>query len=361
MTKLTVMLFQTCVAVIFCLALGFRPAPGTSMPSDNDLTQAESGIGNDQSMLVTRLFGSELYAGPESSISSLSLLLTESVNLDTMRNGMRSCPVGQFIVGIDMDLNRILCSNQPVLNSAAPYTAAFEITDTTTFSQGLKACPAGYGMTGLNVAQKKVSCAHVGKLEPAISSTIRRSNTNACPEGRVMIGFDDDSNRVLCGRRVDSCFGALGSRCGITSEGFETAGALCLNNQCLTNAGSWAHDECCWDFPNGKWCRNVTANHDGRCVTELSTALSRLAAGYNWKTNINFLVQNLHGTVVRETFCAPPGTIVHRNDVNRCCSGNARMMASATSDPIQATADLTKATQQGITTELTTSNPRVCR
>ena len=331
------------------------------MPSEKALTHAEFGAGSDQSVLFTTLFGSQLKTALESSSSSLALMLTESIDLRTMRNGMRSCPVGQFIVGIDLDLNRVLCSNQPVLNSAAPYTTAFEITDTKTFSQGLKSCPAGYGMTGLNVAQKKVSCAHVGKLEPAISSTIRRSNTNACPEGRVMVGFDDDSNRVLCGRRVDSCFGSLGSRCGITSEGFETAGALCVNNQCLTNAGSWEHDECCWDFPNGKWCRDPTANHDGRCVAELSKALSRLAAGYNWKTNINFSVQNLTGTVVRATFCAPVGTIVHRNDVNRCCSGNARLMATAMSDPIQAAADLAKATQQGITTELTTGNPRVCR
>lgn len=295
---------------------------------------------------------------------SLNILSTvaETIDTSTMRNAMRSCPAGQFIVGIDMDGNRLLCSNQPVVNSAAPYTAAFEIIDSSTFSQGLKACPAGYAMTGLSVVHNKVSCAHVGKMHRTISSNTHRSNTNACPAGQVMAGFDDGSDQVLCGRRVDSCFGAIGSRCGITSEGFDTPISLCLNNQCLINAGSWDHDECCWQFPNGKLCRAPGAPNDGRCATQLSKAISRLTAGYNWRRDINFETENATGVVVRTTFCARPGTIVHRNDVDRCCNNSSRQIASAFSDPIQAATDLAKATQQGISAiELSTDNPRVCR
>ena len=189
---------------------------------------------------------------------------------------MRSCPVGQFIVGIDLDGNRLLCSNQPVVNSAAPYSTSFEIVDASTFEQGLKACPDGYGMTGLNAVQRKVSCAHVGKMSPFVSTAVRRSGTNACPAGRVMVGFNRDNDQILCGRRIESCFGALGARCGAQSEGLDTPVAICLNGQCLINAGSWEHDECCWQFPNGNVCRTPTAPDDGHCRSAFSKAVSRL-------------------------------------------------------------------------------------
>lgn len=291
-----------------------------------------------------------------------TLNVAESIDTGTMRNGMRSCPISQFIVGIDLDGNRLLCSNQPVVNSAAVYTAIFEIVDSSTTEHGLKACPEGYGMTGLSVINNKVSCAHVGKMSRVLFSTIRRSSTNACPAGRVMVGFDGDSDKVLCGRRIDSCFGAAGSRCGVQSEGFETPLALCANNQCLINAGSWDHDECCWQFPNGKVCRNLVAPHDGKCATEFSKALTRLAAGYNWRRNISFSTLNDNGVVDRNAFCAPAGTIVHRNDADRCCSGSMRLLANAFADPLQAAKDGAKATAQGINpAELASGNARVCR
>ncbi|MDQ3472111.1 MAG: hypothetical protein M3447_00090 [Acidobacteriota bacterium] len=292
----------------------------------------------------------------------LSLSVAESIDTGTMRNGMRSCPIGQFIVGVDLDGNRLLCSNQPVVNSSAPYTASFEIIDTSTTAQGLKSCPEGYGMTGLSVINNKVSCAHVGKMTRTIFTNTRRSGTNACPAGRVMAGFDSDSNQVLCGRRIDTCFGAAGSRCGFQSEGFDTPLALCANNQCLINAGSWDHDECCWQFPNGKVCRNLGATHDGKCSAEFSKALTRLAGGYNWRRSISFSTLNTTGVVDRNAFCAPGGTVVHKNDADRCCSTRVRLLANALSDPLQAAADAAKITAQGITaTELTSGNARVCR
>ncbi len=295
---------------------------------------------------------------------SLSIFtsLAESVDTGTMRNGMRSCPMGQFIVGIDLDGNRLLCSNQPVVNSAAPYSASFEILDTNTFQQGLKACPEGYGMTGLSVVQNKVSCAHVGKMSRVIFTNTRRAETVACPAGRVMSGFDHDSNQVLCGRRIDTCFGAAGSRCGFQSEGFETPVALCLSGRCLINAGSWEHDECCWQFPNGSVCRVFGAPNDGRCSAAYDKAVGRLVLGYNWRRNISFSTLNTTGVVDRAAFCAPFGTIVHKNDVDRCCNGRARLMANALTDPLQAAADLRKAAAQNIgAMEVASGNPRVCR
>ncbi|MDQ3474113.1 MAG: hypothetical protein M3447_10285, partial [Acidobacteriota bacterium] len=317
---------------------------------------------------VTSLFTSTekgLKYSPSAMVTALvmpTLSVAESIDTGTMRNRMRSCPVGQFIVGVDLDGNRLLCSNQPVVNSSAPYTASFEIVDTSTTEQGLKRCPEGYGMTGLSVVNNKVSCAHVGKMSRVIFSGIRRSSTNACPAGRVMAGLDADSEKVLCGRRIDTCFGAAGSRCGFQSEGFDTPLALCTNNQCLINAGSWDHDECCWQFPNGKVCRSLGAAHDGKCTSEFSKALTRLAAGYNWRRNISFSTLNTSGVVDRDAFCAPAGTIVHRNDVDRCCSSSVRLLANALADPLQATRDAAKATAQGINpAEPVSGNARVCR
>jgi len=349
MTKPITLILKVCPVVIFVLGLAF-------MPAEISVTSATAASDGPSIANAFTPFAIENH--------SLNIVSTiaETIDSGTMRNSMRSCPIGQFIVGIDMDGNRLLCSNQPVVNSRAPYTDAFEIVDSSTFSQGLKACPAGYAMAGLSVVHKKVSCAHVGKMESTISSNTRRLSTNACPSGQVMVGFDGDSDRVLCGRRIDSCFGAIGSRCGITSEPFDTPFSLCVSNRCLTNAGSWDHDECCWQFPNGKLCRAPGAPHDGRCAAELSKAISRLSAGYNWRSDIDFNTQNTTGVVVRTTFCAPPGTIVHRNDVDRCCSNSSRQIASAFTDPIQAAADFAKATQQGISpTELSSANPRVCR
>ena len=131
----------------------------------------------DDQPISTYLFKPGLAGGP---YELLFASFAESIDTGTMRNGMRSCPIGQFVVGVDFNGNRLLCSNQPVTNSSAPYTASFEITDMTTTRLGLKACPENFGMTGLSVVNNKVSCAHVGKMKLELSSNTRRSQTNAC-------------------------------------------------------------------------------------------------------------------------------------------------------------------------------------
>ena len=346
---------MTRLLTLFCILITLA----TGYLKLNSITPASSASDEAQRARPTYSPNPGLIGGPYELLFSN---LAESIDTGTMRNGMRSCPIGQFVVGVDFDGNRLLCSNQPVTNSSAPYTANFEMTDTTTMRLGLKACPENFGMTGLSVVNNKVSCAHVGKMKVELSTNTRRSQTDACPSGRVMVGFDDDSNKVLCGKRIDTCFGAIGSRCGVTSEPFVTPFALCVADHCLVNAGSWEHDECCWQFPNGKLCRTPDGSHDGNCTVSLSKAISRLSKGYNWKVAINFSLEEENGVVNRNLFCAPPGTIVHRSDPNRCCSSSLRTLADPLTDPIRAAADAAQAAVQQISPlELASGNPRVCR
>jgi hypothetical protein len=277
---------------------------------------------------------------------------TEIVDSGTMRNSMRSCPANMFIVGVDLDGNRLLCSDM-----FGPYTptAVFETVDGSAVASGTKSCPTGYGVTGLSPVRNRVSCAHRGKMETFIDQTTVRSGMRACPVGTVVTGIGFTDNRLLCGRRVDFCFGGLGQRCGITKEGFDTPLALCVAGRCYVNAGSWIHDECCWRFPNGIACRaGPDRPHDGHCVTEFGKAVSHLALGYNWRRNVDFNVPNTTGNVTFVQYCAPNGTIVHRSDVARCCG-----RASRAFDPFR---DTGQATSQNVSpVELVNGNARVCR
>jgi hypothetical protein len=55
---------------------------------------------------------------------------------------------------------------------------------------------------------------------------------------------------VVVAPRVTYCFGAAGGACGDGANHSGPAGA-CWNGRCPINAGSWEHDTCCWDKPNG--------------------------------------------------------------------------------------------------------------
>lgn len=123
--------------------------------------------------------------------------------------------------------------------------------------------------------------------------------------------------------KVEHCFGALGAQCGGAQFGLPVA-ALCSLGSCQINAGSWEHDQCCWDHPAGMACRAGPADgilgHDGNCVAEWNKALGRLQAGLNWRRSIDFNRPNATGQVNFPEYCAPRNTMVHQDDVRYCCS-----------------------------------------
>ena len=276
----------------------------------------------------------------------------EVVDYGTRRNDMRSCPVNTHVVGVDLDGNRLLCSD-----SFGPYDPApvFETLSGNRDLFSTRACRENYAVTGVSPARNRVACAHAGLMEKFTDRTTMRMGMHACPSATVVIGVDLDDGGLLCGRRVDFCFGGLGQRCGITKEGLTTPLALCAAGTCYINAGSWIHDECCWRFPNGYACRGGPQDvNDGHCGGEFSLAVAHLAAGYNWSRSVNFNERTLNGAVRFNAYCAPTGAIVHRDNVNRCCTRMARPL-----NPVLDAAQINR--QQIYPTELVSGNPRVCR
>ena len=276
----------------------------------------------------------------------------EIIDYGTMRNGIRTCPVNRIVTGVDLNGNRLLCSD-----SFGPYSpaATFELLTGNRNFLSTRACPEGYGVTGVSPVRNLVSCAHLGLMETVNDGGTMRLGMRACPAGMAVIGVDLNDNDLICGRRVDFCFGGLGQRCGPMKEGLSTPLALCANGTCFINAGSWIHDECCWRFPNGMACTaGPTAPHDGHCTTEFAKAVLHLAAGYNWPRQVSFDERTLNGNVRFNAYCAPNGFIVHRDDINRCCSRNGRPVNVLTDAPLIARQDLK-------TVEIMSGAPRVCR
>ena len=276
----------------------------------------------------------------------------QTIDYETRRNEMRSCPVNMHVVGVDLDGNRLLCSD-----FFGPYNPA-PVFETLTGNRDIfstRACREGYAVTGISPVRNLVACAHTGFMESFTDRTTMRMGMRACPAGTVALGVDLEENGLLCGRRVDFCFGGLGQRCGITKEGLTTPLALCAAGICWINAGSWIHDECCWRFPNGYACRGGPQDvNDGNCANEFALAVAHLAAGYNWTRRVNFNERTLTGVVRFNEYCAPTGTIVHRNNVNRCCTRMAR--------PLNQILDAPRIVNQKVDPiELASGNPRICR
>jgi hypothetical protein len=127
---------------------------------------------------------------------------------------------------------------------------------------------------------------------------------------------------VVVAPRVTYCFGAAGGACGDGANHSGPAGG-CWNGRCPINAGSWEHDTCCWDHPNGYFCK-LGATGD-ECHAMFDKAVARLLH-YTWWRDIEFDEQNTTGEVDFEKYCAKAGTIVHEDDVQYCCAREARRL-----------------------------------
>ena len=132
---------------------------------------------------------------------------------------------------------------------------------------------------------------------------------------------------VIDTRKPQHCFGALGAECGLLPTLGLPVTALCSLGTCSINAGSWEHDECCWDHPRGMACQvgplDSLTGHDGNCVVTWNKALDRLGRSLSWQRSIDFNRENRTGTVVFAAYCAPAGTRIDRADAQFCCSRSA--------------------------------------
>jgi hypothetical protein len=130
------------------------------------------------------------------------------------------------------------------------------------------------------------------------------------------------------------CFGALGMDCGFPLEGLRLKVALCGPPGCLINGGSWEHDECCVQHPQGMACRRGPADavlgNDGHCVAEWNKAVTLATLGLNWFRKVDFNECNTSGHVVFNEYCALKGSIVRKDDVKYCCSKSASTLDALT-------------------------------
>lgn len=157
-------------------------------------------------------------------------------------------------------------------------------------------------------------------------------------------GGGSSTSGTTCSSGVNQCFGAIGINCDGAMpndvplpqvEGAFHAG--CLDGWCWVNAGSWAHDECCFSTPTGRWCGGPLSAGNAGCVASWDRAVHRVSHGLNWKRRVDMCRVDSDGIVDFAEYCAPSGTIVASTDASRCCSKATRSYSAAT-DAAQAAA-----------------------
>jgi hypothetical protein len=132
----------------------------------------------------------------------------------------------------------------------------------------------------------------------------------------------------------------------------ETAYSGCApDGSCVINAGSWAHDECCFANPSGVFCGLEDAFASGTCGTAWNRAVHRVVHGLNWRRKVDQCRVDDDGIVDFAEYCAPAGTIVASGDRTKCCGRRTRAY--------RASRDLGKAIAQAVIFD-GTFTPRVC-
>ena len=106
--------------------------------------------------------------------------------------------------------------------------------------------------------------------------------------------------------RADHCFGAAGMQCGMFAGGPLGNVAFCsgwnfnpATTFCEVSGGSWAHDSCCVDNPNGRWCGGLASAFNSGCVTAWDRATHRFVWGYHWLRVVDGTRNDTDGTVNR--------------------------------------------------------------
>jgi hypothetical protein len=127
-------------------------------------------------------------------LGSASVIMAPgTIDKDTQRNGMHSCPAGEFVLGVHVAQNLLIC---------APLAGDFnaEIVDKETQEQGMHACPAGMAMTGLHANKNLLACVPLTNPPPArfVDTGTQSMGMHACAGGAVVAGIQAAKNQLLC-------------------------------------------------------------------------------------------------------------------------------------------------------------------
>jgi hypothetical protein len=139
-----------------------------------------------------------LYGGPQEIVDG-------DDEAPTQRNNMHTCPEGLYIVGVHVNRNAFLCSNE-----FGTYQASQENVDgddeAPTQRSNMHACPSGSAVTGIHVDNNWLTCAPVTagikseSVDGDDEAVTVRGNMHACPAGSLLLGIHVDNNDLLCGR-----------------------------------------------------------------------------------------------------------------------------------------------------------------
>src|SRR5262245_26096606 len=80
----------------------------------------------------------ELLLGLMFGLLANAVCMGQTIDTHTQRHDMHSCPLGQFVTGVHVNNNLLLCSSD-----FGDYPASEEIVDRNTQEQGMHACPEG--------------------------------------------------------------------------------------------------------------------------------------------------------------------------------------------------------------------------
>jgi len=132
----------------------------------------------------------------------------EEVDTGTQRNRMHSCPEGEFVVGVHVNNNLLLCSNEFM----TPNVGVPELVDSTTrplWQVGdrfisIHQCPRGYAVTGIHVDRNELACALISGNIPRFLDSGTQYNyggisMHRCPKGSPVAGIHVTKNILVCG------------------------------------------------------------------------------------------------------------------------------------------------------------------
>ncbi len=184
-------------------------------------------------------------------------------------------------------------------------------------------------------------------LEPPAANT---PTPPAEPEkpSRSPVSGEAPPSPTPCKGAVNQCFGALGGNCdGLVPNDWsvpQIEGAVlrvgCVDDVCWISAGSWAHDQCCFANPSGRWCSGPGSMLSGGCIGAWNRATHGWRHNLVWRRRVDTCRVDADGIVNFAEYCAPDGTILGEGDERRCCSGTAR--------PYSTSADSERGTVQAV-------------
>lgn len=122
------------------------------------------------------------------------------------------------------------------------------------------------------------------------------------------------------------CFGAVGPGCGPPASG---AAAYCRpalgspELECLVNAASIEHDQCCAVHPEGAGCGVAPRTPSVACEREWTLSRARVAQGLYWTRRFDPDLRHSGPLAEFSRVCAPSGSVLAAGEERWCCSRNA--------------------------------------